>query len=242
MGLPREKIPVFEQFVSIQGEGKNLGVPYIFIRVGGCPLRCRFCDSEYTWTLDPLSIKKTSDVAKWAYEALYSRDIDWVSITGGEPMLYPEQLKDMMLFWRNKSRNNIKVHIETSGRFYDEHVHRMCDLWSMDIKTPCTNEVQESDLDHLQYMRTCDQVKCLIEDEDDLNYARLVHERLGGRCELVLQPFNMNVDRNDPGKTSVLLEQYHWLVKKILDSKVTWPNIIITPQVHVLIFGNTPAT
>tara|TARA_R110002126_G_scaffold14054_1_gene59778 strand:+ start:107 stop:829 length:723 start_codon:yes stop_codon:yes gene_type:complete len=240
MGLPREKLPVLEQFVSIQGEGKNLGTPYVFVRVGGCPLRCRFCDSEYTWTLKKDSIMSTEAVAKLALSQAEAHSIDWISVTGGEPLMYPEQMKMLMQHWWDKG--GIKTHIETSGRFYDAEVHNMCDLWSMDIKTPCTNEVNEKDLDHLRFMRSGDQVKCLIEGDADLEYARRVHILLDGRCTMVLQPFNVNVDDTGTDKSLVLLEQYNWLVKKVLGAGMVWSNTIITPQVHVLAFGNTPAT
>ena len=242
MGLPVDKLPVLEQFVSIQGEGKNVGVPYVFIRVGGCPLRCRFCDSEYTWTPPRDSICDTDEISKWAYKESYNRRIDWVSVTGGEPMIYPEQMKRMMRYWDKMSAGRIRVHIETSGRYYDESVHNMCDIWSMDIKTPCTEEVQEDDLEYLKYMRECDQVKCLIEDQEDLEYAYKVHNLLDGRCTLVLQPFNVSVDDNSPGKAISLLEKYSWLTRHVLFSQKPWTDTIITPQIHVLAFGNTPST
>ena len=247
MGLPKERLPVLEQFTSIQGEGRNLGMPYVFIRVGGCPLRCRFCDSEYTWKVKKDSICLTRDVAWWALNAADRVGTNWISITGGEPLLYPEQLKDMMAFWRKQSNARIKVHIETSGRFFIEDVHRMSDMFSMDIKTPCTNEVRGSDMDNLRHMRACDQVKCLIEDEADMDYARVVHKELDGKCPLILQPFNTNVDEVcDPevDKAYVLLEKYRWIVDHVLHdtTRYKWSNVMITPQVHVLIFGNVPAT
>jgi len=89
-------------------------------------------------------------------------------------------------------------------------------------------------------MRSCDQVKCLIEDDNDLDYASRVHEELDGRCMLVLQPFNMNVTDVGPDKSLILLEQYHWLVQQIIGTK--WPNTMVSPQLHVLTFGNVPAT
>ena len=244
MGLPSNKLPVLEEFVSIQGEGMNMGTPYVFIRVGGCPLRCRFCDSEYTWVPTKESIKSVQAVAQKAYEECVAHGIRWISVTGGEPLLYPDQLKDMMLYWRKASDAKAKVHIETSGRFYQQDVHHMSDLWSMDIKTPCTNEVNEADLENLKHMRACDQVKCLIEGKEDLEYARRVHNLLDGKCTLVLQPFNMNVGEVQPSidKSYVLLEQYRWIVRQVLESGTVWSNTIITPQIHVLTFGNTPAT
>lgn len=242
MGLPTDRIPIEETFVSIQGEGLNIGVPYVFVRVGGCPLRCRFCDQESSWHPKSEWITSVKSVSDWVLNEINRRGLTWISITGGEPMLYPEQLKDMMLYWRKATDAKAKVHIETSGRFFDEHVHGMCDLWSMDIKTPCTNEVNADDLEYLKHMRSCDQVKCLIESGDDLNYARRVHKLLDGKCSLVLQPFNINPDNENSDKTLILLESYQWLVESVLKGSYAWSDTVVAPQLHVLIFGNTPCT
>ena len=152
MALSSKQIPILEQFVSIQGEGLNVGVPYVFIRVGGCPLRCRFCDSEYTWKFNKDMIQSVYDVADQAVGAATRHGINWISITGGEPLLYPGQILNMISCWMLSSIR-LKIHIETSGRFFHHGVFSACDLWSMDIKTPCTNEVNEDDLRYLGHMR-----------------------------------------------------------------------------------------
>lgn len=232
MGLPKNLIPVVETFTSIQGEGRNLGQPYIFVRVGGCPLRCRFCDSEYTWTPKQDEIVEVGDLAQKIGEEIERTGIRWVSITGGEPLIYPRQISVIMQSvpgW---------FHIETSGRYYDKEVHNLSDIWSMDIKTPCTNEVQERDLVHLKMMRAQDQVKCLIESEEDVEYAARVREMLGGSTPLILQPFNVNVDNESDSKNDILIGSYRWLVEKVLANPKVWPNVIVSPQVHVLLWGN----
>jgi len=246
MGLPRDKIPVLEEFVSIQGEGRNIGVPYVFIRVGGCPLRCRFCDSEYTWTVSQDSIQEVKCVAQRALRKCDDHSISWISITGGEPLIYPGQLYDMMDFWADRN-TFVQVQVETSGRYFDEDVLRTCHLFSMDIKTPCTDEVDEKDLEHLKYMRHCDQVKCLIEGSKDLDYAMMVRRMLNPEVPLILQPFNTMVS-DDGGceccsqsrKNDKLISKYKWIVESVLMGK--WVNTIITPQIHVLMWGNTPGT
>lgn len=247
MGLPRDKLPVLEEFVTIQGEGINLGVPYYFIRVGGCPLRCRYCDSEYTWTLDPTTLVDLAKVIAKAIAQCERLGIGWVSITGGEPMLYPEQLKEMMYRFHDAG---LKTHIETSGRFYDSAVHGMSDIYSVDAKTPCTNEQMDGYFLGARNLRACDQVKCLIETMADMDYAYKVNQMVDGKCALILQPFNKSFSpgksmaigqvRMDVGRSfEELLNIWHASQEK---ADGPWKNVRLTPQVHVLAYGNVPST
>jgi 7-carboxy-7-deazaguanine synthase len=267
MGLPTDKLPILEEFVSIQGEGRNIGKPYYFIRVGGCPLRCNFCDSEYTWTPTAESIMDVEGAVDRAIEACAVNNIEWVSITGGEPMIYPKQMVTFIRLLKEKSKHKLKVHIETSGRFYDPSVHVLCDIYSPDAKTPCTGESMDGFFQGLHGMRPKDQVKCLISNEDDLNYANRVNKALAGICPTILQPFNQeiatdsvaNMDpaiaatRNMPGEDGAnptvmrraMAVSLRWLLDTFHDrcSKgERWQNVIITPQIHVLAYGNTPST
>lgn len=237
MGLPTTKLPVLELFTSIQGEGRNLGVPYVFLRVGGCPLRCNFCDTEYSWTVKPDQIRDTSEVSLATLHMAASQSIEWISITGGEPMIYPEQLKDMMEVWY---KAGLKTHIETSGRYWDATVHGMSHIWSGDIKTPCTGEHRVEDLHWLDKMRAEDQVKCLISDEVDLDYALMANQKLDGKCPMVLQPFNTDIGvyKSCAGRSAVMVKSYRWLVESVLKDVAEWKNIIIAPQVHVMMWGN----
>ena len=264
MGFPCDKLPVLEQFVTVQGEGRNLGVPYYFIRVGGCPLRCNFCDSEYTWKVDPQSIKDVAEVARAAWQTCNEHHIDWISITGGEPLLYTTQLVTLMTAWRAMSGGRLKVHIETSGRYYDEGVHDECDLYSADAKTPCTGEDVKGFAVGLDKMRSYDQVKCLIATDADFAYAHRVNEALDGRCSMVLQPFNQEILTHSTKNMSHQVAAsrpaempdlqrvrrgvaigFQWMLERDhhrCAQGEKWQDVVLTPQVHVLAYGNTPAT
>lgn len=260
MSLPKTKIPVVETFFSIQGEGINIGKPYYFIRVGGCPLRCNFCDSEYTWKID--SVDSIIDVEELCSNAIsYCQNVkcDWISITGGEPLLYPEQLLEMI---RRFDSVGIKTHIETSGRFYDIRVHQNCDLYSPDVKSPSTGECDKSYLKWIQNMRSEDQVKVLIADQNDFDFAYQINKLLKDDCTLILQPFNENVatdsitnmrevksqDRYKSKDVVPLVDlRYNLcsslrdLIEMFLSSQrggQKWFRTIVTPQIHVLAFGN----
>ena len=231
------KISVVEKFISIQGEGRNVGVPYAFVRVGGCPLRCNFCDSEYTFRPKFDSIVSVDSIIEWIIE----QDIKWVSITGGEPLVYPVQLKKIL----KELSNRFYFHIETSGRYYDRDCHKMSDLWSPDIKTPCTGEQDDKWKEWIEYLRPCDQVKFIIAHENDLEYASKILWQIPYGCKIVFQPFNELTDlainpESTLAKRHMLLEKTKWLTERVL--KLRWKNVIITPQLHVLLWGNKAGT
>lgn len=262
MGLPVDKLPVLEEFVSIQGEGRNIGLPYYFIRVGGCPLRCNFCDSEYTWKMQNTSVEDVDEVAKRAAIACASHNIIWVSVTGGEPLLYPKQMLMLMEKISEYTGHRVKFHIETSGRFYDKDVHAISNIYSVDAKTPCTGETMPGFFKGT--MRSQDQVKCLIATESDFDYAHKLNEELRGDVPMILQPFNQSIvtdsTKNMDATTAAgrpteeqtmtqirrgmsvslrwMLETYH----RRCQQGERWQNVILTPQIHVLAYGNKPNT
>jgi len=264
MALDPTKVPILEEFVSIQGEGRNLGLPYYFIRVAGCPLRCNFCDTERSWKANTDQLQSVEDVIKRAYATCEQHGIDWISITGGEPMLYPNQLLRMMDAWDKMSSGRIGVHIETSGRFHHVDVHQQCQIYSADAKTPCTGESIEGFFKGIESMRDVDQAKCLIHNEADLDYAHQMNVALDGRCTTVLQPFNTAIytdsTKNMPSIMAAsrmreippvhrirrglgvslrnLLELFH----RRCGEGERWTNTIITPQIHVLAYGNQSGT
>lgn len=257
--MQTDSIKIIETFISIQGEGANIGRPYYFIRTAGCPLRCNFCDTEYSWKASQYPTVTVASVIDQAISQCHQHGIDWVSITGGEPLLYPEQLKAMMSAFR-KAR--LYTHIETSGRYHDKYVHGMSDIYSVDAKTPCTGETMDGYFSGLKEIRPCDQVKCLIYNDDDLNYANELNKILDGKCTMVLQPFNVEVFTDHrknmgaqlraiaPNQATTLAQQqrgilvaYSWLLNAYhqrLERGELWKNVMLAPQLHVLAYGNKP--
>ena len=99
------RIKVSEMFESIQGEGRFVGEPMLFIRVSGCTRRCRFCDSKYVWS------GGTWQTFEEVVERVRKDRLKYVCFTGGEPLLYKEFLyKLMSVFGRG-----IKFHLESNG-------------------------------------------------------------------------------------------------------------------------------
>ena len=117
-------IRVVETFLSLQGEGRLTGTPSFFIRVGGCHLRCRYCDTAYACSADAGSARSVESLLDEAA----ATDVSHVVLTGGEPMLYPE-LVALSQGLRDQGKH---VTVETSGTLYQPVA---CDLMSISPKT-----------------------------------------------------------------------------------------------------------
>ena len=133
------KIRISERFATIQGEGKFSGVPSFFIRTSGCNLRCQWgaskCDTAYTSWAPEGGWHDAQEVVDWAL----ADKSPHVVITGGEPMLFNEQLRTVVLALRHAGK---VVTIETNGTKFDEFV--LPDLWSVSPKLFSSTPQDES--------------------------------------------------------------------------------------------------
>lgn len=144
-------VPVLEVFASIQGEGLFVGEPQVFLRLGGCPLRCRWCDTPHSWPEPgeeaqarigtPGAHRAGRDEPAWATPfqvATWIAEVEegparTVSVTGGEPLLHPEFLVALGPFLGERS-----LHLETAGAHPDAlaRVLDVVDHVSLDLKLP----------------------------------------------------------------------------------------------------------
>jgi len=176
---PAERLKITETFYSLQGEAEASGWPTFFIRLTGCPLRCRYCDTEYafhggTWrSVDSL------------VEEVRASGARRVCVTGGEPLAQKNCLK---LLARLCDAGH-DVSLETSGAFdvsqVDPRVARVVDL-----KTPASGECERNRYENLEVLTARDQVKFVICDRADYEWARAqVRERdLSSRCQILFSP------------------------------------------------------
>ena len=166
---------VTEIFHSIQGESSHAGRPCAFVRLTGCNLRCRWCDSEYTFTGgEPMSI---DDVLR----RVKSYGCELVEITGGEPLAQRESL-DLI---KRLCDEGFEVLIETSGSIDVVPVDPRATL-ILDIKCPGSGEVQKNRWENLQHLKPRDEIKFVIADRADYDWARQVidERKLTGRTLL----------------------------------------------------------
>jgi 7-carboxy-7-deazaguanine synthase len=154
---------ITEIYQSIQGESSYAGLPCVFVRTTGCDLRCSWCDSEFTFT-GGTSISVDEILAR-----VEEFDCPLVELTGGEPMLQPE-------IYELSSRLADAGHtvlIETGGHrdisALDPRVIRI-----MDLKCPASGECERNLWSNLEHLRPLDEVKFVVADRADYEWAREV--------------------------------------------------------------------
>jgi 7-carboxy-7-deazaguanine synthase len=170
---------ITEIFHSLQGESNTVGIPTVFIRLTGCPLRCVYCDTAYAFT-GGKKIEITEIIAQ--VEQYGTR---YITVTGGEP-LAQSACHDLMTKLLDKG---YFVSLETSGAIdissVDSRVVKV-----MDIKTPGSGEISKNLYQNIHYLNHKDQVKFVIGDEEDYAWSKaaLTEYKLAGRCEILFSP------------------------------------------------------
>jgi len=169
---------VTEIFHSIQGESSHAGRPCAFVRLTGCNLRCRWCDSEYTFTGgESMSIDDVLQRVK-------SYGCKLVEVTGGEPLAQRESL-DLI---KRLCDDGFEVLIETSGSIDVAPVDPRATL-ILDIKCPGSGEVEKNRWENLQHLKPRDEIKFVIADRADYDWARqVIDERCLAERSLLFSP------------------------------------------------------
>ena len=156
-----QELRITEIFHSLQGEARTVGVPTVFVRLTGCPLRCVWCDTEYAFSGG--EILELPQVL----ERVAAYGCDHVCVTGGEPLAQPECLELLS----ELCDQGYKVSLETSGALpiadVDPRVSRV-----MDLKAPDSGESHRNLWDNLAQLTQHDQVKFVISSRTDYDWAR----------------------------------------------------------------------
>lgn len=213
--LETKILRVNEIFYSLQGESSRVGLPTVFIRLTGCPLRCGYCDTEYAFTGgDNLSISAILNVTS-AYNTRY------VTVTGGEPLAQ----KTCLTLLSALCDAGYSVSLETSGALdvstVDPRVIKV-----MDIKTPGSGELEKNLWTNLDHLNEQDELKFVLCDEKDYQWAvKIIQARqLNHICSILLSPV---YGRLDP---AVLAE---WVLRDHLPVRMQI-------QMHKLLWGEGP--
>ncbi|MDP4226512.1 MAG: 7-carboxy-7-deazaguanine synthase QueE [Bacteroidota bacterium] len=163
-----ELLPIVEDFYTIQGEGYHTGKAAYFIRIGGCDVGCSWCDSKVSWNPDVHPLVSTNDVIKRASE--YPAKA--VVVTGGEPLMY-----NLDYLCRGLKDKDIQTFIETSGS------HPFSGEWDWVCLSP---KKQSPPLE--EFYSKADELKVIIMNEEDLQWAEENAEKVNHDCLLYLQP------------------------------------------------------
>jgi 7-carboxy-7-deazaguanine synthase len=156
---------ITEIFFSIQGESSHAGRPCVFVRLTGCNLRCRWCDSEYTFTGGE-RISLDDIIAR-----VRGYGCELVEITGGEPLAQAE----VFPLIERLCDDGFEVLIETSGSIDIAPVDPRARL-ILDIKTPGSGEVAKNRWENIGQLRAHDEIKFVLADRADYEWARTIIE------------------------------------------------------------------
>jgi len=213
-------VKVCEIFVSIQGEGLDIGRPMVFVRLSGCNLRCTFCDTQYAWTES-----KEMTAAEIASE-IYRTGCRNICITGGEPLL--QDLTELLDLLRHRY-----VTIETNGTIWVDYD---VDLWSVSPKLSNSGQVQHARPDIVgQFARRKRnvQLKFVVDNEKDIHEAMQFCERadVPSKVPIIFQPNNAVFEGAVVTKYIMKLRELSEIV-----SKIRRPNVRVLPQLHFLLW------
>lgn len=162
-----DTLRITEIFYSLQGESRTVGLPTVFVRLTGCPLRCRYCDTEYAFHGG--KIHSLDDILR----QVASHEPRFVCVTGGEPLAQPNCVALLSAL----CEAGYQVSLETGGAMPVERVDSRVSK-VLDLKTPGSGEVGRNYYENIDYLTANDQVKFVICSREDYEWARFKLEEL----------------------------------------------------------------
>jgi 7-carboxy-7-deazaguanine synthase len=205
------RLRLTEIFHSLQGEADTVGIPTVFVRLTGCPLRCQYCDTAYAF----------EGGEWWEFEAILDRvralGARYVCVTGGEPLAQRPCLELLTAL----ADAGYRVSLETSGAMaidaVDPRVIRV-----VDVKTPASGEERRNRYEQLAQLRAEEQIKFVICDRADYEWSRATCERLqlSERCGVLFSPSHEQLPARQladwiladrlPVRLQIQLHKYLW--------------------------------
>lgn len=158
--MNNSELNINEIFYSLQGEAREVGLPTVFVRLTGCPLRCTYCDTEYAFKGNNL-LRIDDIIAK-----IKSYQTKLVCVTGGEPLA---QINCHILLDR-LVKENYQISLETSGSIDIKEVNPRVSI-VMDVKTPDSGEVDKNRYKNIEKLQAKDQLKFVIGSKSDFDWS-----------------------------------------------------------------------
>ena len=210
-----DRLKITEIFLSLQGEARDAGWPTVFVRLTGCPLRCQYCDTAYAFHGGQW--REIDDIL----DEVAGHGARHVCVTGGEPLAQ----KRCIALLQRLCDAGYDVSLETSGAIdiggVDPRVSRVVDL-----KTPGSLEMHRNRLENLPLLTPHDQVKFVICDRADYEWARgmVAQHDIAARCEVLFSPSAQQL----PAR-----ELAEWIVADRLPVRFQM-------QLHKILWGDEP--
>jgi len=209
------QLKIFEIFYSLQGESSLVGLPTIFIRLSGCPMRCHYCDTAYAFqggsmmTIDEIM------------EAIKKYHTHYVTVTGGEPLAQKEVLNLLKVL----ADQNFKVSLETGGGLSIKEVDPRIKI-ILDIKTPESGEEKKNYWENLNFIHLKDEIKFVLCSREDYDWAKKIinQYKLPEKCDVLFSPVYQKLNNTDLG---------NWILEDQLPVRMQI-------QLHKLLWGEKP--
>lgn len=172
-----ETLRITEIFHSLQGEARTVGIPTVFVRLTGCPLRCQYCDTAYAF--EGGEVTPLTEIV----DKVKSFGCAYVTVTGGEPLAQPNCLKLLAAL----CDEGFQVSLETSGAMAVDDVDKRVSI-VLDLKTPASQEVDRNRFENIPLLSEKDQVKFVICNKSDYEWSKskLLQYNLSDRVSEVL--------------------------------------------------------
>ncbi|MBE0405553.1 7-carboxy-7-deazaguanine synthase QueE [Psychrobacter sp. AOP22-C1-22] len=158
---PEAGLRLTEIFYSLQGEALTSGLPTIFVRLTGCPLRCVYCDTEYAFSGGERQSLET------IMATIASFPCKRICLTGGEPLAQPNAIELM----KRLLNDGYEISLETAGALTVENVPTAVSK-VMDLKTPSSGEADKNLWSNLDYLTQHDQIKFVIMNREDYDWSK----------------------------------------------------------------------
>ncbi len=215
-GTAAATLRITEIFHSLQGESRSVGLPTVFVRLTGCPMRCVYCDTAYAFTGGEVL------PVEHIIRQVMSYSANHITVTGGEPLAQP----NCWLLLSQLCDSDRHVSLETGGAVSIADIDDRVSI-VLDIKTPASAELNRNHWPNIERLRAHDQVKFVICNRDDYEWARFKLDELAlaSRVEEVLfSPSHGVLEPRDLAE---------WILRDGL-------NVRMQLQMHKYLWGDKP--